>query len=80
MNTTMHGKPIAYIELDPMWTQHGHPERVSSGNGINLTLSATYHGDHDQFWIVASRADGTEVARYSPRGVQHIRWSSESEE
>jgi hypothetical protein len=77
MNTKMHGKSIDYIELNPMWTQHGHPERVTSANGIMLSLSATHHGDHDQFWIVASEG-GKEVARYNPSGVEHIRWSPDS--
>jgi len=76
MNTNMHGKLIDYIELNPMWTQNGNPQQVSAGRGRTLALSATHHGDHDQFWIIVSES-GTEVARYNPRGVQHIRWSAE---
>lgn len=79
MNLEMHGKLIDYIELDPTWTQCGHPERVSSGDGHTLRLSVTYHGDHDQTWIVLSKGD-VEVSRYNPKGVQHIRWASVSEE
>jgi len=74
VNTKMNGKLIDYIELNPMWTQSGNPERISSGNGCALTLSATHHGDHDQFWIVLVK-EGVEVARYNPRGVEHIRWT-----
>lgn len=74
MNTKMHGKSIDYIELNPMWTQSGNPERVAARSGVALTLSATHHGDHDQFWIVMTDK-GKEVARYNPRGVEHIRWS-----
>lgn len=79
MNTKMHGKSIDFIELDPIWTQGGHPERVVARNGVTLTLSATHHGDHDQFWIVVSEA-GKELSRYSPRGVQHIQWSQDNGE
>ena len=78
MNPEMHGKIIDYIELDPSWTQCGHPQRVSSRNGYTLWLSVTYHGDHDQTWIVLSRGD-IEVSRYSTRAVNHIRWAAESE-
>lgn len=74
MNTSMHGKSIDYIDLNPMWTQSGNPERIKAGNGITLTLSALYHGDRDEFWIVVSEG-GKELARYNPRGVQHIRWT-----
>lgn len=77
MNTKMHGKLIDYIELNPMWTQSGNPERITSGDG-QLFLSATYHGDHDEFWIVLVKND-KELSRYNPRGVQHIRWSGQSE-
>jgi hypothetical protein len=77
MNTKMHGKLIDYIELNPAWTSHGNPESVGKYEPAVLHLSATHHGDHDQFWIVESK-DGKEVARYNPRGVQHIRWSSDN--
>lgn len=78
MNLDMHGKLIDYIELNPSWTQHGHPDRVSSGNGHTLRLSITHHGDHDQVWIVLSKG-GVEVARYNPSGVQHICWAAEND-
>lgn len=74
MNTKMHGKSIDYIELNPMWTQSGNPERIYASDGVTLTLSATHHGDHDQFWVVM-RNGKEEIARYNPRGLEHIRWS-----
>lgn len=74
MNTEMNGKAIDYIDLDPVWTQGGSPERIVACDGCTLHLSATFHGDHEQYWIILSEK-GQEVARYSPRGVQHIRWS-----
>lgn len=76
MNTNMHGKSIDYIDLNPMWTQSGNPERIQARDGCTLTLSATHHGDHDQFWIVLSDR-GREIARYNPNGVQQIRWLPE---
>ena len=78
MNTKMHGRKIKFIELDPGWTQHGNPESVGLYEPVNLHLSATHHGDHDQFWIVASKG-GKEIQRYNPRGVQRIVWLPESE-
>lgn len=77
MNTDMNGKSIDFIDLNPAWTQHGNPERIPAAIGITIALSATYHGDHDEFWIVVSDASG-EIGRYNPRGVQHIRWSRPS--
>jgi len=75
MNKDMHGKLIDYIELDPAWTQSGNPERVIPACGQTLSLSITYHGDHDQVWIVLAKG-GIEVSRYNPRGVNHIRWTA----
>jgi hypothetical protein len=76
MNKDMHGKLIEYIELEPAWTQHGNPERVIPPTGQTLRLSVTYHGDHDEVWIVLSEGD-VELARYNPAGVNHIRWSTQ---
>lgn len=79
MNAQMHGRFIDYIELNPAWTQGGNPERVAPANGQRLYLSVTYHGDHDEVWIVLAKGD-VEVSRFNPRGVNHIRWTAESEE
>ena len=79
MDIKMHGRRIQYIELDPRWTEGGNPESVGRYDDIDLKLSATHHGDHDQFWVIASR-NGMEIARYNVRGIQHIVWwSPESE-
>ena len=78
MDTKMNGKRIRYIQLDPSWTEHGNPESVGLYDPVELHLSATHHGDHDQFWVVASK-NGKEVSRYSTRGIQHIVWLPESE-
>lgn len=73
MNRGMHCKLIEYIDLDPMWTQCGHPERIQSGNGVVLKLSATNHGDHEEFWVVEVVHD-RETRRFNPRGLQCIKW------
>lgn len=79
MQVEMHGKKIESIDLDPRWTQSGNPERIQSGvNAGQLSLDASYHGDHDQFWIV-DHVKGRELRRWHPRAVMHIVWSSESE-
>jgi hypothetical protein len=78
MDTTMHGRRIKYIELDPGWTASGNPESVGRYEPADLHLSATHHGDHDQFWVVLS-VGGKETERYSTRGIKHIVWSPESE-
>lgn len=79
MDTKMHGRRIKFIELDPHWTEAGNPESVGKYDQLDLRLSATHHGDHDQFWVVASEG-GKEVSRYNVRGIQRIVWSPESEE
>lgn len=78
MDTKMNGRRIKYIELDPRWTEGGNPESVGKYDQLALHLSATHHGDHDQFWVVATEG-GKEVSRYNVRGIQHIVWSPESE-
>lgn len=76
MNVSMHGKAIAYIELDPMWTQDGNPRMIRSGVADKLTLSATHHGDHDEFWVVSTHTGGYELARWRCAGIQHIGWEN----
>ena len=78
MDTKMNGRRIKYIELDPSWTSSGNPESVRKWDSTDLHLSATHHGDHDEFWVVVSEG-GKEVSRYSTRGIQHIVWLPESE-
>jgi hypothetical protein len=74
MNTNMHGKEINLFDVHPCWTQHGNPERIASGRGRKLNLSATHHGDHDQFWIIETNQDGWEVRRWHASAVAHIEW------
>ena len=43
-----------------------------------LELSATYHGDRDEFWIIELHDIGggfKEVARHNPRHLESIKWA-----
>jgi len=72
----MDGKKIAeiYFEGGP-GNFEGSPARIVSAKGTTLHLSATFHGDHDQFWVIESR-DGKEVARHAVRSIASIYWLS----
>jgi len=72
MNVNMHRKPIASITFDGASSYQ--IETIYSKDGVHLELSATHHGDHDQFWVV-KKVDGREVARYSPRLIETIVWA-----
>lgn len=76
MNTSMNGKPINMFEITDM-TISGNPERHSSGRGRSLALSATFHGDHDEFWIVET-LNGMETRRWNTKAVAHIEWVQDS--
>jgi hypothetical protein len=78
MNTKMHGKRIQTVQFPAHNCQEGQDPYLHSNADSRLELSATYHGDHDEFWIVEIR-DGKEVARFNPRFVEMIVWLPESE-
>lgn len=46
----------------------------SGGNGIDYHLSATYHGDRDEFWVVGMK-DGNEVERHNAKHIASIYWA-----
>jgi hypothetical protein len=73
MNTSMNGRSIECIDLNPMWTQSGNPERIWAREGLSLRFAANHHGDHDSFWVVVTECD-REIARYNANAIQHIRW------
>lgn len=73
MNThTMNGKKIYQV----WWPDTGNDNVLSIKTGRNriLELSATHHGDHDEFWIVVKNADGKEIERHNTRYVETIVW------
>jgi len=71
----MHGKKISTIYWPDTESEQG---RMLSSKDDDLILDATYHGDHDEFWIVQKRKiTGREVARYNPRYVESIIWKED---
>lgn len=75
MNTTdMHRKAIATVWWPDTETDKGRVLN-SSGSG-QLYMSATHHGDHDEFWIVEADSLGNEVARHNPRFVESWQWET----
>ena len=71
MNTEMHKRKIKQV----WWpdTEEEKGRNISEEGKTTLMLSATYHGDHDEFWIL-QLYDGKEVARHNPRYVESIIW------
>jgi len=72
MNTQMHGKKIARI----IWTGENlwHSDIAADGEFKTLELSATFHGDHDEFWVI-EREYGKEIARHNCRNISTIVWA-----
>ena len=73
MNTKDHGKKIRAV--------YWHDNDCALGNGIDtkdgveMRLSATYHGDRDEFWIIVER-NGKEESRINPRNITQIIWEN----
>lgn len=75
MNIEMHGKRIKEVR----WPDNGAKigERLVSGiSADDIYMSATRHGDREEFWIVVVR-NGKEVSRENPRYVKTIFWDKE---
>ena len=68
MNKSMDGKLIAKI----FWPHDGGT--ISASDEVGLHLSATYHGDRDEFWVVQSDKGGNEVARHNLSFVESFAW------
>ena len=64
----MDGKLIARV----FWPREN--ECLTASDEIGLHMSATYHGDRDEFWIVQSDKNGNEVARLNPKYVESFEW------
>lgn len=79
MNVSMNGKPIAAIYFSAgVGGYSGNPERIRTIGDQQLSLSATYHGDHDEFWVVRS-VNGKETDRYRCSHVDHIEWAPDTD-
>lgn len=74
MNTSMDGKQIKEI----FWNDN----ECTVGGGLSRTafqtleLSASHHGDHDQFWVVVRNKDGVEIERYNVNFLTLIKWKN----
>lgn len=69
MNIDMNGKKVHSVVFS-----NGDTIRDQIGN--ELALSATHHGDHDEFWIVVTNK-GKEIARHNLRYIESIEWADE---
>lgn len=75
MNIEMNGKQIDAI----YWPDSGNDlgRHLQSNESISLELSATYHGDRDEFWVVEYHdieGELIEMARHNPRHLEGIKW------
>ena len=66
MNKDMNGKKASIINFS-------NGDSLVATVGTQLILSATYHGDRDEFWITVIQA-GKEVARHNCRHIESITW------
>jgi hypothetical protein len=74
MNTKeMHNKEILCVWWPDTVNESGIHAVADERKG--LKMSATYHGDHDEFWIVEYDKDsGTESRRHNIRYVESFEW------
>ncbi len=71
----MDGKRIEGVYWPDTESEQGRS--VQARHGVKLHLSATHHGDHDEFWIVESRViTGEEIARHNPRYIETFIWET----
>ena len=77
MNQEMHGKKISAIHWPNTESEKGRCLMAGYGECDEIYLSATYHGSHDEFWIVQMK-DGEEVARHNTAFVETIEWAKQT--
>lgn len=77
MDTKMHGKKIKKIVFDGASSYQ--IMEIWSDEERQLALSATHHGDHDEFWVTET-IGGRETRRFTTRLIETIEWQPESEE
>ena len=71
----LHGRRISYVHFPP--DKSGLRSGVRECDTVQIHMSATYHGDHDEHWIVVSDVvDGQlcERTRINPRYVESWDW------
>ena len=70
MNIEMNGKQVKKI----WWNGANGDESMIAEGQRTLMLSATYHGDRDEFWVVQFE-DMREVARHNCKSISTIEWA-----
>ncbi len=71
MNVKMNGKKVFKIFFPSQEVLTSSDE--SDDKKLKLHLSATHHGDRDEFWIVAT-ANGEETERHNCKFLESIQW------
>ena len=66
MNTEMNGKDIKFIDFPD-------GDELTARNGLTMHLSASYHGDRDEFWVVVKK-NGKEIARHNCQHIRSVVW------
>jgi len=69
MNIEMNGKQVQCI----VWENADGEQTVTAKGQVTLMLSATYHGDRDEFWIIQFE-DMVEVARHNCKYIASVVW------
>ena len=70
MDREKHGK-----EIKKIWFNGANGDQaISASDRTKLTMSATYHGDRDEFWVLVVD-DGVEIAQHNCRYVASIEWA-----
>ena len=72
MTTENHGKKIKEIWLPG--NGNALDSCLKTGTHGDLELSATYHGDHDELWVLVKK-EGVETERFNVRQLTNITWA-----
>lgn len=79
MNLNMNGRSIAAIYFEGgVGCYSGNPEMIRENGDLTLHLSATFHGNHEQYWVIEA-VKGTEFRRHNVGSIATIEWRSVSE-
>jgi hypothetical protein len=68
----MHGRKVRRVEF--VDGPSGNPGIWDSRTGQRIEFIATYHGDHDESWLLLRDGDGNELERRNARFVERIVW------
>lgn len=87
MNTKMNGQKVSSFRA---YDDHGNPHDIRIGcqdfnplggdrqdKVTDIYLSATYHGDHDEFWII--EVIGDRLRRHSLKAVDYFETHKDSQ-